>query len=132
MKKRYKKTNIFINDDTITIYIIKTTDMKHSFKIKFTSIIKEIPNIFLNKNQIDQLLEYLWIYKSNNYDQHWEVNNHISRYNLWDDFTEIRSLNDHGYEKNIKGITPKYYFITCRAMSIEKGDGASLISSEVY
>jgi hypothetical protein len=72
------------------------------------------------------------IYKSQSCTEHWEVNSYISKNELWDDFSELRSLNDHGHRKKIKGITPYYFALFCRVLEIDADDGAPLLDYEKY
>lgn len=106
--------------------------MKKKFKEKYTE--KIIANSFseLKKNEIKQLLKYLWIYKSNNCTEHYEVNNIITEEGLWEEFTEIRSLNNHGYSRKILGIAPKYFAIICGVLDIDGSDGNPLEDWKKY
>ena len=106
--------------------------MTYSFEKVFKERIKKAAFSALTTDQINQLLEYLWIFKSNDYSKHWEVNNHITENDQWDDFKSIRSLNDHGYKFKIRGIIPKYYAIACSVLDMSKGDGARLEDYERY
>jgi len=79
-----------------------------------------------------QIKEYIEIYKEQSFEEHYEVNNFISNHNMWNRFSEIRSLNDHGKHKNIPGILPKFYAIVCEMLQIEGADGAPLEKSQKY
>jgi hypothetical protein len=86
-------------------------------------IIKASPKQLSNE-EINQLLDYLFIYIGNNCATHWQVNNIISKANDWNSFSEIRSLNDHGYKTKVKGILPKYFAIVCEVLKVS-GDGGN-------
>ena len=106
--------------------------MTYSFKKDFTRRIKSVAYSMLTNDEIEQLLNYLWIFKTQDCSAHYEVNQYISNNDLWEDFSELRSLNDHGYRKRIKGITPDFYAIACGAMNMAKGDGQPLEDYERY
>lgn len=86
----------------------------------------------LTSKEESQVLEYIKIYKNESFEKHWETNNYITNNNLWDSFSEIRSLNDHGDHKRIPGILPKFYRIVCEILNIGSSNGAPLDKSEKY
>lgn len=106
--------------------------MTYSFKKDFTRRIKSVAYSMLTNDEIEQLLNYLWIFKTQDCSAHYEVNQYISNNDLWEDFSELRSLNDHGYRKRIRGIAPHFYAIACGAMNMAKGDGQPLEDYERY
>lgn len=79
-----------------------------------------------------QVIEYVLIYKNKSFQEHHEVNNYITNNNLWGNFTEMRSMNDHGSNKIVHGITDKYYSLICNILKITGGNGDPLIKSEKY
>ena len=79
-----------------------------------------------------QLSQYLYIYKSQCCTEHWQVNKYIERKNMWDDFSELRSVNMHGNGYSAKGILPKYFSIICEALNIEGDGGSRLLSADSY
>jgi hypothetical protein len=106
--------------------------MTHSFREEFRPKIERASFQDLSINQIEQLLKYLWIYRTEYCSEHWEVNEHITENNLWGDFLELRSLNNHGYTSRIKGITPKFFAIVCKVLSVGSGNGAHLKGYQKY
>jgi|GEM_PF-2694752 len=86
----------------------------------------------LSLNELEQVEKYIDIYKNNSFKEHFEVNHYISENNLWGDFTAIRSLNDHGENKGILGILPKFYSVVCDILGITGSDGAPLEKSARY
>jgi cold shock CspA family protein len=93
----------------------------------------EVPSYHhLSLLQNSQIMEYIGIYKKESFTQHYEVNNYITVNKIWDRFSEIRSLNDHGESKNIPGILPKFYAIVCTILKITGANGAPLYKSEKY
>ena len=86
----------------------------------------------LSAEEIKQVEEYIEIYKSNNFTQHHEVNKYITDRNLWNNFSKIRALNDHGRNKEIQGILPKYYGVVCVILGIKGGNGQPLDKSVPY
>lgn len=101
-------------------------------RIKYKKILEEVSDSELSQEETEQLLRYLKIFISNDFRRHWEVNEYISENDIWDKFSELRSLNDHGYPTKIKGITPKYFAIVCRALNIGGDNGAPLQDYEKY
>lgn len=106
--------------------------MTRRFIKKYEKIIRDVAYTDLSKKEIKQLLKYLWIYLIEEYEEHWEVNQHITDEEMWDEFEELRSLNDHGYRNKIRGIAPRYFAIVCSALEITAGDGEPLIDYERY
>jgi len=86
----------------------------------------------LSMNCAKELTEYISIFKDNAFKEHHEVNTYIDMNNMWDKFHNIRSLNDHGYSKNIKGIQPKYFKLICEELKIKGFEGAPLIKAMAY
>lgn len=79
-----------------------------------------------------EINEYIQIYKRLNFSKHYEVNNYISRNQLWGRFPTIRSMNTHANGAVVQGIFPRYYGIVCDLVGMESGDGTSLEKSEEY
>lgn len=86
----------------------------------------------LSKAEMDQIKSYMAIYSEHNFKTQKAENNYITENNRWDEFPDIRSLNDHGLYTNIPGIFPKYYRITCEILKITKGNGAQLTKATKY
>lgn len=86
----------------------------------------------LSNNEVEQIKIYMNIYNENNFKNQKDANKFITNENRWDEFPDIRSLNDHGTYKNVPGILPKFYRITCEILDITKGNGAQLIKATKY
>jgi hypothetical protein len=82
--------------------------------------------------ELYEISEYIRIFRENSLSRHYEVNQYISENCLWDNFSTIRSLNDHGKFKEIKGIQPKYFEIICAILGISGEDGLPLDSYKKY
>ena len=83
-----------------------------------------------SKKEIDA---YIKIYRENRFSMLSDVNQYISDNKLWRKFPTIRSLNDHGHHKNIRGIQPKYFRIVCEKLGItEHGGGERLTDYKKY
>ncbi len=79
-----------------------------------------------------EVQHYIQIFRENHFQEHTEVNNHITAGDMWDAFPTIRSLNDHGEYKHIPGIQPKYYEIICQLLSIWGNNGRPLDDFHKY
>jgi cold shock CspA family protein len=86
----------------------------------------------LSENEIIQLTSYLKLFKEHNCSEHWEVNEIISAEKIWGSFEEIRSLNNHGYRRSVKGILPKYFAIVCEVLEVGGDGGAKLLNATKY
>lgn len=86
----------------------------------------------LSIDDIKQVKKYLKIYSDNKFNSQKEANNYITENKLWGEFCSIRSLNDHGEYKDVPGITPKAYRITCEIIKVTKGNGAKLTNYKKY
>lgn len=86
----------------------------------------------LSLDESNEVKKYIDIYRSNNFKEHYEVNSYISKMNLWNDFPNIRSLNDHGDNIEIPGILPRFYAIICKELEIDGAGGASLDKATPY
>lgn len=86
----------------------------------------------LSNNEIEQIKSYMNIYNIQGFKSQKEANKYITKKNRWGEFPDIRSLNDHGAYKNVPGILPKFYRITCEILDITKGNGAPLIKATKY
>lgn len=117
----------FLNSNSYKKYLIEDY-----FINKYHKRIKTASYENLSIDTLAQLVTYIWIYKSNHCLEHWEVNEYITRKRYWNDFSLLRSLNDHGYNNKVKGIQPKYFAIICRTLNIKSDDGAPLKDYEPY
>ncbi len=106
--------------------------MTPQFTKEYTKKIEESAYGVLSEQEVEQLLNYIWIFKSNNFTEHWHVNEYITKNSMWHNFTRLRSLNDHGHANKIKGITPKYFAIVCKALNVSADQGSSLEDYETY
>ncbi len=86
----------------------------------------------LSESEESQVKKYIDIFIDNSFEEHYQVNNYITNHNLWNEFSKIRSLNDHGLHKRIPGILPKYFKVVCEILSIIGAGGAPLDKSEPY
>lgn len=98
-----------------------------------------INKIYLEENgsnlsfkESHEINHYTKIFLENGFKEHYEVNRYISKMNLWDEFQNIRSLNDHGENKNIPGILPKFYAIVCKKLEITGAGGTPLDQAKHY
>ena len=86
----------------------------------------------LTVNESCEIKKYIDIYKVNDFTEHHEVNDYISINSLWDLFPTLRSMNDHGCGKLVKGIQPEYFKIICKILNITGDYGASLKNYTAY
>ena len=86
----------------------------------------------LSSSETDEVKSYIKIFQEQKCEQHFQVNHFITRNRLWDKFPTMRSLNDHGKNKGIPGILPKYYSIVCDVLNIDGCGGEKLDKSTHY
>lgn len=86
----------------------------------------------LSEKEEHEIRAYVEIFKKNCFSAHFEVNEFISANALWDEFPVIRSLNDHGDFKSIKGIQPKYFELICQLLGISGEHGRPLDTYRAY
>lgn len=89
--------------------------------------------MYFTKSIETELANYIAIFHKIGAEEHHEVNEYISLNGLWDEFREIRSLNNHGRGKEkIRGIYPKYYREVCQRLKLKRGSGSPLQDSNRY
>lgn len=86
----------------------------------------------LTADEVNQIKKYMSIYGEKNFTSQKQANKYITYNNIWDEFPNIRSLNDHKEHKNVPGIIPKFYKITCDVLRLLKGDGNKLTKFTRY
>ncbi len=139
-----KNAKKFINDDCKYNSFIKLSNNIQEEITNLTKIqIEKDTNLMLRNsplrdlkyNLMDEereLNEYIDIYLKNGFKEHYEVNDYITKNNLWDNFSNMRSLNDHRGCKNILGILPKFYAQVCKRLNIEGAGGSPLDNATHY
>ena len=75
---------------------------------------------------------YVEIFVTQEFKEHWQVNDWIGLFDSWDNFRSIRSINDHVVAKGLEGIHPRFFAIVCELLDIHKFDGSPLIKSTKY
>ena len=93
---------------------------------------QKLKNGALTESESDEIIRYVDIFKSNNLTEHFQVNKYISENGLWNNFETIRSINNHGLNKEIPGIQPKYFNIICSLLNIQGGTGSTLLGYKKY
>jgi hypothetical protein len=83
-------------------------------------------------NETNEIDEYINIFREYGCTKLHEVNEIIAKSGRWDDFKKIRSLNNHGKNKEIKGIQPQYYEIVCNILKVYGGKGLPLDGYKKY
>lgn len=86
----------------------------------------------LSSNETREINEYIKIFREHGCTKHHEVNEIITKNKLWENFKTIRSLNDHGEFKEIKGIQPQYFEIVCNILKISGDKGLPLDGYQKY
>ena len=79
-----------------------------------------------------EINEYIKIFRESGSTKHYEVNRIITQTGQWESFKNIRSLNDHGENKDIEGIQPKYFEAVCSILGISGEGGATLDTYRKY
>jgi hypothetical protein len=93
----------------------------------------------INDEQFFEVTLYYFIYSNLNLKEGKSLNNYtlgelnslIEKLNLWDNFKNIRALNEHGYDFKIKGISPIFYHFVM-LMGAKDDSGKPLIDSEPW
>ena len=91
-----------------------------------------IKGIAISEVVADEIERYVKIFRSEGCTKHHEVNKIITDNGEWDNFKNIRSLNDHADNTGIPGIQPKYFRIVCEILNITGEDGAPLDNFHTY
>ncbi len=86
----------------------------------------------LSSQEIDQLKKYMTIYIDHDFSEQKFANSYITKNELWHKFPDIRSLNEHGDHKDVPGILPRIYSITCEILDLTKGNGKPLTGFHKY
>lgn len=107
----------------------KNIEYKAITKFNYTNIKKEYE---LTELEFYQIKKYMDIFVDNKFIDQKDTNNYITEKKYWNKFSEIRSLNDHGEHKEIPGILPKFYRVTCDILKLTKGRGAQLTKATKY
>ncbi len=61
-----------------------------------------------------------------------KANKYITKNKLWNEFSSIRALNNHGPYTRIEGIYKDYFHIVIHELGIKYGNGYRLNKSERY
>jgi hypothetical protein len=109
---------------------IKFTEASNSPKEQNSS--KELHPYSSHVDICVEVGKYVLIFQKMGFKHHWEVNRFISQNNRWDDFVNIRSMNDHGNGKVVRGILPEYFKVVCEVLAITGDKGDKLLSSTPY
>ncbi|MBE8232090.1 MAG: hypothetical protein HAW67_00030 [Endozoicomonadaceae bacterium] len=107
----------------------KNIEYEEIKKLNYTSIQNEYD---LTESEVFQIKKYMDIFTDNKFIEQKQTNNFITEKKCWNEFSDIRSMNDHGEHKNIPGILPKFYKITCEILKLTKGNGTQLTKATKY
>lgn len=108
----------------------KTSDLQ--FQVKNFDYESLLIQYDLTKPEMLQIKNYMAIYSENKFKTQKAANTYITDSKRWDEFQDIRSMNDHGVHINIPGILPKFYRITCEILKLIRGNGAQLTKATKY
>ena len=107
----------------------RVTDGPNGLKCSFDQVRQDYD---LSDAEIAELKEYTGIFIENKFHLHYEVNQFINEHKRWGDFPCIRSLNDHGDSKGIRGILPKFFKVVCVLLGVDGENGAPLDKAKKY
>lgn len=82
--------------------------------------------------EVQELLKYCLIFKINNLNAHWNVNDLITSKDCWDEFPIMRSMNTHSNGYTTPGIREKYFAVVCDVLDIDGDGGSKLEKAEHY
>lgn len=122
-------TGITFNDSCINI--IDNFDSFRSYTYALPHL-KFSKSHDLTNHELAEAIRWVRIYIINKFNKHFEVNEFITKHDLWDEFTHIRSFNDHNMYKNIRGIKPKIYKAVCNEFGVSGNNGLPLTSYKEY
>ncbi|GAB3215657.1 hypothetical protein [Pseudaeromonas pectinilytica] len=88
-------------------------------------------NSCLNEKEHTEIMRYIEIFKNHDCSELFQVNDIITKNQLWDDFTTIRAKNDHGPHKGLLGLLPKYFEVVSSILAV-RGMGTPLDRSQHY
>lgn len=117
-------------DDWLNKYAGETKSQTNNISIKYEAQLKAEYKV--SDSAWDQVVKYISIFRDESFTKHHQVNEYITKNELWDKFPEMRSINNHGKSKSVRGITPTYFKLVCKILEITGDDGAPLIKSEKY
>lgn len=120
-------------DNWLAEYCTEISSAASDFKSKIESFDYEglLSQYDVTEEEMIQIKSYMNIYNENDFKTQKATNKYITENNLWGEFPDIRSKNDHGSYTNIPGIFPKFYKITCEILKL-KGRGAHLTKATRY
>ncbi|MCD9541227.1 hypothetical protein GLP22_08405 [Photobacterium carnosum] len=122
------------HEESTSSFFLKNTQNKEiEYKAIKTFNYTSIKNEYeLTELEIIQIKQYMDVFVDHKFIEQKEVNNFITEKKGWGEFSEIRSMNDHGEHKNIPGILPKFYSVTCAVLNLTRGNGAQLTKATKY
>lgn len=75
---------------------------------------------------------YTDIFIAEKFEAHYQVNDYITETKQWDAFKLLRSNNNHGNGKIVKGIQPNFFKAICFLLGVSGENGDPLESYECY
>ncbi|MCW8093215.1 hypothetical protein [Alteromonas sp. ASW11-130] len=79
-----------------------------------------------------EIISYVALMKRLGIRDQGKCNEYITRADLWDEYSNIRAMNDHGYGRELEGITRSAYALVCKLINLQNGFGAPLLHSRKY
>jgi hypothetical protein len=118
----------------IDLLKLKVTQLKAKKPVQVQTNITKFNNslAYNSYEEMSELVNYCFIFKSNDFSAHWKVNEHITKNLLWDNFPIIRSINTHSNGYTVEGIQEKYFAIVCQILKITDEGGSKLEKTEHY
>ncbi|MBY0446784.1 MAG: hypothetical protein K2Q15_16435 [Burkholderiales bacterium] len=86
----------------------------------------------LSRPVLVEVLKWVNVFNDGRCTYQKDANEIITRENRWNEFPNLRSLNDHGMHKRVPGIESNYYSLFCYLLGCGGAGGAPLEASHKY
>ncbi|WP_116109388.1 hypothetical protein [Lewinella sp. IMCC34191] len=125
------KSRKYIKDRAKYINEYNIASIPVSFKEEYRLKINYCSN-FLSENQVEELVQYIYIIVYFNLKDHWVANVIIDMNDDWDSYKHIRSKNSHGPRKTVNGIIPTCFHVLHKLLNLNRGGGENLTAFSQY
>jgi hypothetical protein len=123
--------DLFSQRQAVALYpsVLIPSDSTEELQLRIEKILE---SKWLTQVEKEEVKKYVDIFLQQGFTEHWHVNEWISGHNCWNEFKNMRSINDHVKVKGIQGISPKFFAIVCEILKITDSGGSPLLESRHY